>query len=82
MRTASSRLSLSPNPAREELHVQCGETLIEITVFDEMGRTVLHMAPFPPERPIDIRGLAPGMYGIRTRSHTNHLYHGRFQKIE
>ncbi len=66
---ASGAMSLYPNPASGELHVQLEEGILEeITVYDLSGRTMLSQICTAPQTTLQITGLAPGSYVLVCRS--------------
>ncbi|AWI24738.1 CotH kinase family protein [Flavobacterium pallidum] len=65
---AEMSLQLYPNPAKAMLHVDSGETISAIEVFDMGGRLVVSLLPDSDAVTIDTGMLSNGLYLIKVHS--------------
>lgn len=66
--TGAGSFSLMPNPATDEVAVMLHTPLLpgmEVSLIDQLGRTVHNAAVRGPELRIPLAGLAPGAYAVR-----------------
>jgi hypothetical protein len=56
-----------PNPSKNVLHVESDFSSFGLQVFSQTGISVLAFNELPGGFPIDISGLAPGVYFVRIR---------------
>jgi hypothetical protein len=74
-------LTFHPNPARDLLHVQMPDSdqRAELHILDAHGALVMQKLIIGSSDPIQIGGLAPGMYTVRWVTRTG-VRVGRFVK--
>ncbi len=71
---ASQPLTLTPNPARTSVRVQGTTANTAVVLIDTLGREVLRTATDADgAAPLDVRGLSPGIYFVRTPTSTRRL---------
>jgi hypothetical protein len=78
-----ANISISPNPAQQNLRVLSTEILGKLSIYDFSGRELISGIGIIPgnEIEIDISGLSPGSYYCRINS-SDKIYSGRFIKSE
>jgi len=78
--TVNNKLEVFPNPAMSSITVKVDPLLVgsAYSVVDELGRTVLTGKLITGSNPIDVKGLAKGLYFIRVSALKN--YAGKFVK--
>jgi hypothetical protein len=67
----NSSLEVYPNPASNKISLKCEEENLSVQIFDMNGRIVLK-TNCNTNSPIDISGLANGMYFLRAIGKNNH----------
>lgn len=66
-RATSASFDLFPNPAHEVLHVRSSETsATSAVIVDVVGKPVAMITLSGPETTLDVSGLKPGLYLLRT----------------
>ena len=56
------KLTLSPNPAKTRLHIDCAQPVMNMSVIDANGRTVENISPSCQSFDIDVSRYTPGVY--------------------
>jgi hypothetical protein len=80
--TADHRSLLYPVPATSCLWIRSKEPLVEVQVYDAMGRMVLQENNQAPDRPLNVALLPHGTYYLLMHAPQNQVYHGIFQKVD
>ena len=78
----SDQLSIYPNPAINEITLDLGtiESAVDLTIFDGLGRQVLHQAINPLQSNIDISNLEKGTYFLQVRTTKEKQFTSIFMK--
>lgn len=66
MNIPSSQVTIFPNPAKNNVQINCDEIPEKIEIFDVAGRIVSHIIPQSNENSIDISHFNSGIYVIKT----------------
>lgn len=75
---SAARLRIAPSPTSSEAWLDCGSAFNEVLVTDAAGRIVQRILPLSSQRlQLDLRELAPGVYGFHIFSHGMPLGSGR-----
>ncbi len=64
--SASPTLTLSPNPANDEIRVKCSHTMQSVALYAADGTTALSIHPNATETAIDLHRLPAGAYTVVT----------------
>jgi hypothetical protein len=80
--TADHRSLLYPVPATSHVWIRSKEPMVEVQVYDAMGRMVLQEKNQAPDRPLNVEPLPHGTYYLRMHTPQNQVYHGIFQKVD
>ena len=75
-------ISLFPDPASSCLWIRSKEPLVQVQVYDAMGRMVLQETNHAADRPLNVALLPHGTYYLRMHTPQNQVYHGIFQKVD
>lgn len=67
-------ISLSPNPAKDKVRVNCSLKKGLISVINSGGQTVLNRSVNTGSEILDIAGLPPGIYMVHFSDHANSLH--------
>lgn len=70
--TLATNLEVAPNPGRDLVQVLGHNATLPVQLFDGHGRLVRTLAP-ATEAVLDLRGLAAGLYVVRSGTQTRHL---------
>jgi hypothetical protein len=79
---ADHRSLLYPVPATSCLWIRSKEPMVEVKVYDAMGRIVLQEKNQVPDRPLNVALLPHGTYYLLMHTPQNQVNHGIFQKVD
>ena len=65
---AQGQFSVSPNPASEQLHVTCGETIRNLFLYDVTGRECLRMEVDANRTEVNVSTLSRGLYLLKVET--------------
>lgn len=68
-----ANLKIYPNPASENLYIECYENIEEIEIFDFSGTKVLARKEDSQKLTVNITNLDAGIYFVKTKSKTKYL---------
>ena len=64
-----SRFKIYPNPAKDVIHINGSEAILQIAIINQLGQTVYRNRPQTLDTKVDISGLSDGVYIVRVISY-------------
>jgi hypothetical protein len=75
-----SEIKVYPNPASEQLNIQCIEPIRNIEIRDLQGKLLMKLQAESNETRVDVSALKPGLYLVTGALKNGDAFHRRFVK--